>query len=223
MTSLRVAFCSHDAAKFAVERWHYSGCLPTGKLVKVGVWEDDEFVGVVLFSRGASPWLGVAYDLDHVEICELTRIAMRRHSTPVSKVVAEALALLRDQSPELRLVVSFADPSEGHHGGIYQAGNWIYTGRSNEVVENFVRGKWRHVRGSYHEAKAAGGVPTRTRPGKHRYLMPLDRAMRRRLLPSALPYPRPAVEVSDGETPPFHGGGVGSIPADRSTGSPSSA
>lgn len=189
MTDVRIDFCGHDAASYAVRRWHYSGCLPTGKLVKVGVWEDGEFVGVVLFSRGASPWLGVAYDLDHTEICELTRIAMRAHSTPVSQVVARALRLLREQSPELRLVVSFADPVQGHHGGIYQAGNWIYTGDSNEVVEHFVRGKWRHVRGSYHEVKAAGGAPTRTRPGKHRYLMPLDRAMRRRLAPLALPYP----------------------------------
>lgn len=185
MTDLRIEFCGQDAAAFAVTRWHYSGCLPTGKLVKVGVWEDGEFVGVVIFSRGASPWLGQAYDLDATEVCELTRVALRTHVTPVSQIVARSIRLLRDTSPGLRLIVSFADPAEGHHGGVYQAGNWIYTGQSSPVLEHFIRGRWRHVRGSYHEMKARGAenVATRERPGKHRYLMPLDRAMRRRVEP----------------------------------------
>lgn len=179
--TLVVDWATHDATAYAVKNWHYSKILPTGKLVKIGAWEDDRFVGVVVFSRGASPWLGQAYGLDHVELAELTRVALRDHAAPVSQIVARALDLLRSHCPELRLVVSFADPSEGHHGGIYQAGNWIYTGLSSPVVENFVDGRWRHVRGSYHRVKNATGVPTRTRPGKHRYLFPLDRAMRRRV------------------------------------------
>lgn len=180
---LLVDWCGHEAARFACERWHYSGCLPTGKLVKVGAWEHGAFVGAVLFSRGASPWLGRAYDLDATEVCELTRVALRAHEAPVSQIVARALDLLRGQSPGLRLVVSFADPTQGHRGGIYQAGNWIYTGQSSPVLEHFVGGRWRHVRGSYHEVKRRGAenVPTRQMPGKHRYLMPLDRAMRRRV------------------------------------------
>lgn len=229
MTDLVVEFCGHDAARFAVERWHYSGCLPTGKLVKVGVWEAGEFVGAILFSRGASPWLGSAYDLDHVEICELTRIAMRSHEAPVSQAVAGALRLLRQQSPELRLVVSFADPTRGHHGGIYQAGNWIYTGQSDDVDEYFVGGRWRHKKGVWYDLRAKGfngknlpenpggpTVPFRRRPGKYRYLYPLDRAMRRRLAPLALPYPVPRGRGLDGETPASHAGGVGSTPSDRS-------
>ncbi len=141
--------------------------------------------GVVIFSRGASPWLGQAYDLDATEVCELTRVALRAHVTPVSQIVARSIRLLRATSPGLRLIVSFADPAEGHHGGVYQAGNWIYTGQSSSVLEHFIRGRWRHVRGSYHEMKARGAenVATRERPGKHRYLMPLDRAMRRRVEP----------------------------------------
>ena len=42
MTTLRLDFCSHDAAKHAVMRWHYSRQMPKAKLVKVGVWEDAE-------------------------------------------------------------------------------------------------------------------------------------------------------------------------------------
>jgi hypothetical protein len=38
VTVLRVAPVNNDAAVFAVTRWHYSRVMPTGKLVKFGVW-----------------------------------------------------------------------------------------------------------------------------------------------------------------------------------------
>ncbi|HJU36321.1 MAG TPA: hypothetical protein VJ716_02755 [Gaiellaceae bacterium] len=101
-------------------------------------------MGVVIFSRGASPYLGRKYDLDHTEVCELTRVALREHDAPVSRIVAIALRMLRRKCPGLRLVVSFAGPAQDHHGGIYQAGNWVFTGRSAGVVEYLVGGRWRH-------------------------------------------------------------------------------
>lgn len=194
---LRVGYCSHQAARFAVEHWHYAGQLPTGKLVRCGAWEDDEFVGAVVFSRGASPWLGKHYGLDHTELCELTRVALRRHRAPVSAILTRAVRLLRQASPGLRAVVSFADPEQGHHGGIYQAAGWYYTGDSGDVVEYHVGGRWRHKKGVYYDLRARGGgdaaaaAATRTRPGKHRYVLPLDKPMRRRVARDALPYPHP--------------------------------
>lgn len=120
----------------------------------------------------------------------MTRVALRDgHVHPVTRVIASALSTLRTTNPGLRLVVSFADPAQGHHGGIYQAGNWIYTGMSSPVVEYRIGGRWRHTRGAYwHPDRAT--AERRTMPGKHRYLFPLDRAMRRRILPDASPYPR---------------------------------
>ena len=59
---------------------------------------------------------------------------------------------------------------------------------------------------------------------KHRYVMPLDRAMRRQVAKLAQPYPSANVVVSDvraraqGEPVPDHGTGAGSIPAARSQG-----
>lgn len=184
-----MAGTSHEAAKFACERWHYSGCLPSGKLVKYGVWESSEFIGVVIFSRGASPYLGEKFNLKQTECVELTRVALTNHESTVSSIVAKTIKLLKENNPKCRLVVSFADPEQGHLGGIYQAGNWIYSGRSNSTVENFVRGKWRHVRGSYHETKGTT-APQRVRQGKHRYLYPLDKAMRRKIEPLRIPHPR---------------------------------
>lgn len=208
MTTLMVAPCSHDAAKYAVMNWHYSRAMPSGKLVKFGVWEDEAFVGVVLYGRGATPQLGSPYGLDQIEVCELVRVALRTgHASPTSQVVSRTIQSMRQQSPGLRLIVSFADTAQGHHGGIYQAMNWVYAGQSmhHRIMLN---GKLIHPR-SLGAKYGVGGQsipwlranvdPNAERvdvPGKHRYLYPLDRNMRRRIEPLRLPYPH-AVEGSE--------------------------
>jgi trehalose 6-phosphate synthase/phosphatase len=36
---LKLDWCSHEAAKYACEKWHYSGRVPTSKSARIGVWE----------------------------------------------------------------------------------------------------------------------------------------------------------------------------------------
>ena len=66
-------------------------------LVKIGCWEDADYIGCVLFGRGASPYLGKQYGLTQLECCELVRIALRKHETPVTRIVKIAIKLLRKQ------------------------------------------------------------------------------------------------------------------------------
>lgn len=185
---LHLGYVSHSAARFACEHWHYSRCLPSGKLVKIGVWENGKFIGVVIFSRGSSPWLLKRYALNQSDGCELTRIALTNHKAPVSRILRISVMLFRKLCPGIRLIVSFADPEEGHAGGIYKAAGWIYTGKSASTIEYFLRGKWRHVRGGYYTHTRT--TRTRTRRGKHRYLLPLDEKIREFALKLAMPYPR---------------------------------
>jgi hypothetical protein len=201
-SDLRVDWATHAAAKYACEHWHYSGSVPVPPLVKVGVWECGDFIGVILFSRGANNNMLKPFGLSVTEGCELTRVALTSHVTPVSRIIKIALKFLQANSPGLRLIVSFADPSEGHHGGIYQAGGWIYTGRQQDSIEWLAPdGKIWHGR----MVKAKGwtvchGVRRKTwkpeqctkvvKPGKHRYLMPLDPGMRAKIEPLAQPYPK---------------------------------
>lgn len=213
---LTVAPCSHDAARYAVLHWHYSKVMPSGKLVKYGAWEDGRFVGAVIFGRGASAPLAVSlegrYGIPVTAWAELTRVALTAHQVPVSAIVARALEQLRADCPGLRLVVSFADPEQGHVGGIYQAGNWTYTGRSASVVQYWIRGRWRHERGAHAEKTAR--TLRRSRVGKYRYEMPLDRAMRRQVARHALPFPRGS--GLEGEPPAVLAGSPGPTPGIRS-------
>lgn len=207
--NLKVDWATHEAARHACENWHYSRCLPAGKLVKVGAWEDERFIGVVLFGRGASPTLGVKFNLSQDQCVELVRVAMQNHKTTISRIISISLRFLQKSNPRLRLIVSFADPDKGHAGGIYQAGNWIYCGKSPETKELFVKGKWVHWRGGFYSKTKT--TPQRTMPGKHRYLMPLDAEMKKRILPLSKPYPKRAGSDTT-DTAGFQPAEGGSIP-----------
>ena len=104
--------------------------MPTGKLVKIGIWEDDKFVGCIVYGRGTNFNIGSPFGLGQDKVCELVRIACRKHHYPVTKYIAVSFKLLKQVHSGLELVVSYADSSRGHHGGIYQGSNWIYTGAS---------------------------------------------------------------------------------------------
>lgn len=201
---ITIAACSHDAARYAVMHWHYSRVMPAGKLVKVGLWEETRFMGAVVFGRGAAPTLMAAYGLDQTEGVELVRVALcDDHTTPTTKVVAGALRVLKAGSPGMRLVVSFADEGQGHIGTIYQAGNWLYLGQVEHtwfrLHGRMVHPKTLHARYGYggqaipwlreNVDPKAERVPM---PPKHRYAMPLDRAMRRQLAPLVQPFPKAA-------------------------------
>ncbi|WP_395175062.1 hypothetical protein [Roseibium alexandrii] len=197
---LKLGFVDHKAALFACKKWHYSNSVPAGKVIRIGVWENDAFIGVVLFSRGATTQIGSPYGLEQTEICELTRVALGEHKTAVSRIVAIAFRLLRKNSPGLRMVISYAAVEEGHHGGIYQAGNWIYEGPIDSYTY-IIKGQKTHARtvSSRFKGKAslswirenvdphAEKVPDLIR---HKYLMPLDVEMRRSVEHLHKPYPK---------------------------------
>lgn len=195
-TILKIDWATHEAAKHAVENWHYSQCLPAGKLVKVGAWEDGKFIGVVIFGRGANNNISKPYGLTQLECCELVRIALTKHTVPVSRIASVAMRFLKSQSPGLRLIISYADPEQGHHGGIYQAGNWIYCGRSNAQQQVIHKGKLMHKRTAADLFGTIKGMKKSKVFWKHKYLMPLDAKMRKQILPLSKPYPKRADSIA---------------------------
>ena len=209
--NLRLDWASHEAAKYACENWHYSKCLPRGKMVRVGVWENSQFIGVVLYGMGASPYLMNPYGLTMTQGCELVRVALTTHTTSVTKIVAISLKLLKRKCPNLKLVVSFADPNNGHYGGIYQGGNWVYVGESSETIRYKDKdGRILHqrrvsktgfVKGFDNKIERCTKTEDCTKiyqTGKFRYLMPLDDDTRLKIQSLSKPYPkRPKEHESD--------------------------
>lgn len=196
-TKLKIDFATHVAAKFACERWHYSRRLPSTlqKRFAVGVWEESIFKGVVVFGHGANPAIGAPYGLSIYQVCELTRVALSPdHKSEVSKVIRFALKFLKKYNPQLRLVVSYADTGQGHHGGIYQAGNWIYVGLSKGVPQLFFKGRVWHAKAFRTSHKNIKHSDPRIKKiegtDKHKYLMPLDQEIKKKIQSLSKKYPK---------------------------------
>ena len=224
-SSLKLDFCSHEAAKYAVEHWHYSQQLPAGKLVKIGVWEGGEFSGCVIFSYGANPNVTRSVGLRQMEVCELTRVSLKKgHHVQVSKVVAIALRLLKKQSPGIRLVLSYADSDQGHLGIIYQAGNWLYVGHVQEGNQSafLIHGQRMHprsvgARGWVQSLKwirehiDPNATQSRTK-GKQKYVWLFDESLRSKFEKDIQPYPKQRATSETGDTPLLQSGKGGSTP-----------
>ncbi len=208
-TDLKIDWASYDAALYACKKWHYSKCLPIGKLVKVGVWEDSKYIGCVVYSRGTAKDLGTKYGLDQTECVELTRVALTKHKTPVSRILAISFKFLQKSNEKIKLIVSFAARSENHHGGIYQATNWIYTGESSANSDAIYKGRRIPnrtigvIKKKYNmnekELIARGILSDIRRMTKHRYLMPLDNNVKNRITSLSKPYPKRTKEQALGD------------------------
>lgn len=199
---IKIDWATHEATRYACTHWHYSKSVPAGKLVKIGAWEKGQFIGVVIFSYGANPNIGTPYGLKQTEVCELTRIAMRSHETPVSYILTRAIKMLKAQSPGVKLIVSYADKDQSHEGMIYRATNWLYEGLKGEGTTGafIINGKKTHLktvhsRGWIQSLKwirhnvdpnAVKFITT----GKHKYLFPLDKETRKKIEPLCRPYPK---------------------------------
>lgn len=186
---LYLSGASYKATKYACLNWHYAKRTPVGRLVSIGVWEFGKFIGVVLFGFGAAG-VGRLYKrlgIKPTELCELQRVALTTHKHEVTKIVAIAIRLLKEKNPGLALVLSYADPGQGHKGTIYHAGNWVPWGMSAATWEHhFLGGVVRHDRattksgfvnhfGKIHKARRRGeAVEKRLSPAKYRFLYPLN-------------------------------------------------
>lgn len=193
--NLKLKFISHRLADYAVKNWHYSHNIPVGRLVKIGVYEDDSFRGAVIFGDGVLGKTEYIFGIKKILTAELVRIALREHVTPVSRLIKISISMLIKQSPRLKLLISFADSGQNHHGGIYQASNWIYTGitkggtlykhkkTGNILHDRLVKVKGgTYIFGRWVKCAKPSDCEIFSRTDKHRYFYPLDKETHQKIL-----------------------------------------
>lgn len=213
---------SKEAVRYACRYFHYAGHSPAGNVLGYSIFNDGIWCGVVTFGSGANNNIGQAYGLKQGEVCELTRVALNGKQTATSQVVSVCLKRLKKDAPLLRLVVSYADADMKHFGTIYQATNWLYVGTNMKNVKDgswIIHGERVHGRRISDYVRSHGGLKGMTRAqfihkfydpqaveyvtkGKRKYLMPLDKRIRKQLLPLVKPYPKDAAKVTYRESHP---------------------
>ena len=201
----------YATAKAFICQHHYAkGCQRT-TTAAYGLFEREWLIGVLMFACPCSEAVrskpfGPEYR-DHVT--ELHRLAIL-DVTPKnteSWFIARCLNKLKEDRPHIWAVPSFADPTFGHVGTIYQATNALYYGQGKR--ERFyvdASGRIRHKRQcgrniGPEEAAELGWTPKVMLP-KHRYcfLLPDNRRHRAelqdRLTFEGAPYPKANVSAN---------------------------
>lgn len=141
---MRLRKATRKEIEWACKRFHYAKAVPACKWAYSVFNDSREWCGVIIYSSGASPQIGKPYGLFQGEVLELVRVALNGMQKCTSAAVSASLRMVKKDSPNTRMIVSYADSEQGHIGTIYQACNWMYVGVSKGHAYYEVNGKRLH-------------------------------------------------------------------------------
>jgi len=187
---MKLEKASRKAVEFACKNYHYSqNAAPRAHDLAFAVFEKKEFCGVICYGRGATNDIGMPYGLKSGECIELIRVALNGKQSSTSKALSISLKILKKYAPLTRLIVSFADPDQGHTGTIYQATNWFYIGKTIPAKEYIINGKKIHGRTFRSMGKPKNAIESMG-SSKHRYVYPIDKSLLSLCKSLSKPYPK---------------------------------
>jgi hypothetical protein len=201
---LRVTGASPDEAWCLIRDHHYSGRMPSNIQHVYALRDGGGLFGdygdaqaVAVFCIPPTRW--------SENVLELARLVRRPDcAVPLSRLLAESAVWLKRAGHVL--LVSFADWTQSHHGGVYQASGWNYDGIRERTMDGLV------IDGVFRPGRSCNSVfgtrsPDKLRQllpgrsiephydaGKHLYWKPLSVAGKtraKRLGMKSLPYPKP--------------------------------
>ena len=153
-----------EAINFLLPR-HYSGRKPQIKWA-FGLFIDEKLSAVCSFGKPASNSLciGVCGKEFSDKVYELNRLCREDDVTyPMSKFISQCLRELKKHN---LIIVSYADTGMNHIGKVYQATNFLYTGKTKERTDKYTEGN-KHSR---HYDKDKKEIYRKVRTAKHRYV-----------------------------------------------------
>lgn len=166
---------------------HYSGRKPH-IAIAFGLYKDNVLQAVCTFGKPASHSLckGICGEEYANKVYELNRLCrLDTYDKPLSKFVG---ACLRNLKVNNWIIVSYSDMAMTHHGYIYQACNFLYTGATKSRTD-FYSGE-KHSRHS----RPVEGL-RQFRSSKHRYVYICgDKRFKKKILKvlnyKVMPYPK---------------------------------
>ena len=188
-----------------VEKYHYSGRVPSNVQI-VGTWHEAGGLFGDYGTAVAACFLSVPPTRWSEDVIELTRLVRADSvSQNISGLVGSTARHAKKSGFDL--LVSFADSTQGHHGGIYQACSWNYHGKRSRAIDGiiwngaFVPGRAANSRWgtrSPEKLRKLLGPNHKIEPhfdeGKHLYWKALNRSGKRkaeRLNLTCCAYPKP--------------------------------
>lgn len=148
-SSVTISQISKDAAKDIIEKYHYAHILgPVSYTLGIYYISDNEFfhdykqlVGAIAFARplGRLAVKSISEKLEAKQSLELTRLFIHDGypKNIESFSIARSFDWIRENLPDIEVLLSYSDPEQGHIGTIYQATNWLYQGTGFSVMDKY--------------------------------------------------------------------------------------
>jgi hypothetical protein len=200
--SIRDKYKVKSIDKFQCRDWllhkHYAKRLPPIQYAFGLHDEDMVLVGIVTYSTPASSNLRSIFN-NEFKLIELNRLCINEglERNCLSFLVSKSLKML----PVPLIVISYADTSKNHHGYIYQATNFIYTGLSAKRTDWKIKGlehlhgatiadmsRGKENRSEWMRDKFGDDFYLEDRSRKHRYFMFLGNKKQVKKMNELLPY-----------------------------------
>jgi hypothetical protein len=156
-------------------RYHYIGHWPGVVTQILGVKHNGRYRGGVVFAlpprETSKRYGGLTWELARLWVEDWMPLNTE------SWLLGQAVRYVKKNRPDVRFLVSYADPSVGHKGTIYKAGNWKADGRTDDERKtprfdyaDAATGKKYSRRGHVPEGVTIKRVP---RVSKHRFVYKL--------------------------------------------------
>jgi len=193
---------SVSVAKELITLHHYSHSWTTCKHA-IGLLKDDCVVGVAVYGNpvGRLAAQSISPFVKENEVLELTRlwVADSEGKNSESWFLGKTFDWIKKHDNQIRVLLSYTDPSQGHKGTIYQATNWLYQGdvRGTEYFLYKIGNKHMHPRTAFSTygtndivelKKIIPNIETIILEQKLRYIYILDKKNRNHII-STLKHP----------------------------------
>lgn len=139
--NIKNTFTVKSIDNFECKDWlihkHYAKRIPPIQFA-FGLFDEENILqGVLTVGTPVSNTLRNLWN-NEFKLMELNRLVVNEGlpKNTLSYFVSKSLSLI----PKPMVIVSYADTSKNHHGYIYQATNWIYTGLSLPFKDYYIEG-----------------------------------------------------------------------------------
>ena len=168
----------YDQTKEWLLKKHYAKRLPPIEYA-FGLYDINNIIkGIVTYGTPLSSTLRGLWK-NKYKLIELNRLVINEglEKNCLSFLVSQSINYL----PKPLVLVSYADTSQNHHGYIYQATNWIYTGLSAKFIDYHIKGLENLHHATVHDMSR--GQENRIQWLREKFgdqLIPVDRARKHR-------------------------------------------
>ena len=169
--------------------------------------DDLKLIGCVIYGNpvGFRVIKSICEELSDIDVLELKRLWIEDGygKNIESYVISQTLKMVRKESSDVRVVISYADRDENHKGIIYRATNWLYQGfdigrgdafmyrypgTSEWLTDRAIGGKL-GTNSLHGVLKKVPDMEYKVKFRKHRYLYPIGSKKQNRDLIKSLKHP----------------------------------